>query len=126
MIKMLEYLTVYLTGALGYGALELLWRGRTHWSMLLTGGFCFTLLYIMHTRLSSPLPLRCLLGAMLVTCVEFTVGAIVNVTLGWNVWDYSGMRCNIGGQVCLLYSSLWLLMGVPVSWLSRALYARFG
>ena len=29
---------VFALGAAGYAALELLWRGRTHWTMALTGG----------------------------------------------------------------------------------------
>ena len=36
---------IFLIGGLGYGLLEILWRGRTHWSMLLTGGVCFIALY---------------------------------------------------------------------------------
>ena len=28
-------------GALGYGLIEILWRGYTHFSMLLAGGICF-------------------------------------------------------------------------------------
>ena len=28
-------------GGISYGLLELLWRGRTHWTMLLLGGVCF-------------------------------------------------------------------------------------
>ena len=110
---------------MGYGALEILWRGRTHWTMLLTGGFCYLLLYTMDTRLDAPLYLRCILGALVVTAVEFTVGALVNVLLGWNVWDYSDMRFNLFGQVCLTYSVLWALLGIPVDWLSTAISRRF-
>ena len=29
---------LFLVGAGGYCLLELLWRGRTHWTMALTGG----------------------------------------------------------------------------------------
>ena len=29
---------VFALGAAGYATLELLWRGRTHWTMALTGG----------------------------------------------------------------------------------------
>ena len=39
-MKVLEYGGVFTAGGLGYGGLELLWRGRTHWSMLLCGGVC--------------------------------------------------------------------------------------
>ena len=38
-------------------------------------------------------------------------GCIVNLWLGWDVWDYSGMPGNILGQVCPRYFLLWL----PVS-----------
>ena len=36
----LEFLSIYVFGAIGYGALETLWRGYTHWTMIVTGGFC--------------------------------------------------------------------------------------
>ena len=42
---------IFLLGALGYGAVETLWRGGTHWTMLLTGGVCFLLIYLNATRL---------------------------------------------------------------------------
>ena len=35
---------VFSLGGLGYGGIEILWRGATHWSMLLTGGVCLLLL----------------------------------------------------------------------------------
>ena len=28
-------------GAVGYGLIEVMWRGYTHWSMLGAGGICF-------------------------------------------------------------------------------------
>ena len=43
-MKVLEYGGVFTAGGLGYGGLELLWRGRTHWSMLLCGGVCAVLI----------------------------------------------------------------------------------
>ena len=53
-------------GGLLYGSIELLWRGRTHPSMVLLGGFCF-LCFAELRRLRLLLPLRCLLGALTVT-----------------------------------------------------------
>ena len=41
----MEMIAVYVTGGLLYGLIELLWRGWTHWSMLLCGGACFALMY---------------------------------------------------------------------------------
>lgn len=41
------------------------------------------------------------------------VGCIVNLWLGWDVWDYSGMVFNILGQVCLAYWMLWVALSLP-------------
>lgn len=96
-------------GALYY-LLELLWRGRSHPSMVLLGGLCFWGLGRVG-RLRLSLPLRALLGAALVTCAEFFSGLLLNLALRWDVWDYSGLPGNLLGQVCLLYAALW----VPLS-----------
>ena len=66
-------------GAAGYGVLELLWRGRTHWSMLLAGGICF-LVYYKLCRDSQHMPLfvKCLLGASLITSVELMFGTVTS------------------------------------------------
>ena len=36
---------LFLFGGVGYGLVELIWRGRTHPSMVITGGICFLLVY---------------------------------------------------------------------------------
>ena len=41
----MEQLFVFFIGAAGYGLLEILWRGYTHWTMLICGGICFFLIY---------------------------------------------------------------------------------
>lgn len=98
-------------GGICYNGMELLWRGRTHWSMFLVGGICFELIGRIHTRLwDRPLVLRCALCSLAVTAVELVSGCIVNRWLGLGVWDYSGMRYHILGQVCLAYSLLWMLL----------------
>ena len=43
-------------------------------------------------------------GALIVTAYEFTVGLIVNVKLGWDIWDYSSIPFNILGQICPIYT----------------------
>ena len=48
------------------------------------------------------------IGVLIITGSEFLVGCIVNLWLGWNVWDYSGLPGNILGQICILYILLWL------------------
>ncbi len=94
-----------------YNLIELLWRGRTHWSMFFVGGACFEIIGSIHTRLRHhPLPVRCTLCAVAVTAVELVSGCVLNLWLGLKVWDYSTRRFHIKGQVCLLYSLFWLIL----------------
>ncbi|NCC69402.1 MAG: hypothetical protein EOM14_14665, partial [Clostridia bacterium] len=96
-----------------YGAIELLWRGRTHWTMLIAGGISFSVMYLIATRSNWTLPQKWICSAAVITTLEFVIGSIVNIRLGWNVWDYSGRPFNLYGQICLLYSVLWFLLAIP-------------
>ena len=111
MRKILEFATVFLTGGVTYSLLEILWRGYTHWTMTVTGGICFTVLYILHVyaRTLSFLT-RCVIGTSVITLVEFAVGCTVNLWLGWHVWDYADVPGNVLGQICLPFSLMWLLL----------------
>lgn len=104
-------LRLFLIGAVGYTMIELLWRGHTHWSMSITGGICFLFIYAIWKKLrSAPWYLTCLCCAGAVTAVEFLVGCIVNLALGWNVWSYAQMPFNLLGQICPLFSVLWFFL----------------
>jgi hypothetical protein len=95
-----EYFTVGLVGSLGYSGLEIMWRGHTHWTMSLTGGACLLLLYVLDGRMDGwNLIARCLVGCGVITGIEFAVGCVVNLLLGWNVWNYSNQTSSCG-QVC--------------------------
>ena len=100
-----------------YGGLEILWRGYTHWTMLLLAAVISVPLDIANDTVipwETPLWIQALIGGTIITAAEFVVGCIVNLWLGWDVWDYSGMAFNILGQVCLTYWVLWVLMAGPV------------
>jgi uncharacterized membrane protein len=49
---------------------------------------------------------------------------VVNIVLGWNVWSYSGKWLNLGGQICLLFSLLWVGLSIPAIWLLTAVSRR--
>lgn len=105
---------VFLTGCFIYSLMEISARGFTHWTMTLTGGIILTILYEMFTGLRSvPFWQKCILRYLIITSVEFTVGVIVNIILGWNVWNYSDMPFNILGQICLPFTVLWLFLCIP-------------
>ena len=117
----LEFCSIYVFGAIGYGSLETLWRGYTHWTMIVTGGFCCCLIHLIATRMREALWKKWILCMAVVTTVEFVVGCMVNIRLGWNVWDYSGLLFNLMGQICPLFSFFWFLLSIPCVYVSRLL-----
>ncbi len=103
---------LFATGGVLYAIMELLWRGHTHWTMIIVGGFCFVLLGLINELYPWGMALvsQMLISALLITVVEYITGLLVNVWLGWGVWDYSHMPYNLHGQICLLYSNLWFVL----------------
>lgn len=115
MKRMLKVFLLFLIGGMSYMFVELAYRGRTHWTMLIVGGICFILIGAQNELYTwdVPLILQCFMGALIVTTVEFISGCIINIKLGWDVWDYSGMSFNLLGQICLLFSCLWMFLSLP-------------
>ena len=120
-MKLSIILLTFFLGGTSYVLLELLWRGRSHVSMFCAGGLALLLLHGLFLRFALPLFAQCLLGGLVITAIEFVAGAIVNVRLKLNVWDYSKMPLNLYGQVCLPFSLLWCLLTLPISFLSSYL-----
>ncbi len=101
----------FLSGFFLYAGFEIAARGYTHWTMALLGGCTVAVLFCMERQLTGePFWVRGLLGALFVTCAEFTVGVFDNLIMGWHVWDYSELRFNLLGQVCLRFSALWFVL----------------
>ena len=105
----------FLLGGIGYGLIEIIWRGRTHISMVLTGGICLIAICAVNEKMRGKnVFLRSAVCASAITAAEFAVGMLVNRLMNLNVWDYGGMPGNILGQICPLYSFLWFLLCVPI------------
>lgn len=128
MIK--KYLILGTIGGLIYVLLELIWRGYSHWTMFLLGGICFVLLGLINEILdwNTPLTLQMLIGCTVITVLEFITGCVVNLWLGWNVWDYSDLKFNILGQISLFSSIGWYfisLVGITLDdWLRYRLFGE--
>lgn len=107
---------LFLTGGTLYFLFETLWRGHSHWTMFALGGLCFVLVGGLNNFLpwEMPLLLQMLLGGLIITAGELLTGIIVNLWLGWRVWDYSALPGNLWGQICPQYSLLWVLLSGPV------------
>lgn len=105
-----------LFGGIAYGAMEVLWRGYTHPSMVLTGGVCFAMICTVNRKWKHiPLVLRSTVCALGITAMEFCVGMLVNFTLHMEVWDYSDEWMHLLGQICPLYSCLWFFLSLFLS-----------
>ncbi|WP_312942969.1 DnaB-like helicase N-terminal domain-containing protein [Oscillibacter sp.] len=78
------------------------------------------LLGLMMERMGAELPWRCpiwtqaILCGLTITAAEFLAGCVLNLWLGWRVWDYSGMPGNLLGQVYPEFAALWCLVSGPV------------
>ena len=108
---LLKKTLLFATGGCAYVALEFLWRGWSHSSMFLAGGSCFLLLGKLETvRPRLPLPIRAMVGAGIITMVEYTAGLLVNRR--YSVWDYRKVPMNLHGQICLPFCLLWLPVGL--------------
>lgn len=119
MKKLCKALLLFLIGGSLYVLIELIARGRSHWTMALLGGLCFLFIGAINERVpwSVGLLWQMLLGGGIITVLELATGLVVNVWLGWGVWDYSNMPINLWGQICLPYSLLWCLISLPAIYL---------
>ncbi len=104
-----------LLGALGYPALEVAWRGRTHWTMALAGGMAAVALRRISGRhRRRPLWRQALRGGLAITGIEYAIGRLFNRR--HRIWDYRKMPLNLQGQVCLSYTACWcVLSGLVLS-----------
>lgn len=93
-----------------YVGIELLYRGYSHWSMFLVGGYCALAIGTQNEYIKWDYPLwkQILNGEFIVLTTEFIAGCIVNLHLKWNIWDYSSIPFNLLGQICFPFAILWL------------------
>lgn len=119
-MKIWKQAVLFYLGGCAYMGLELLWRGRSHGSMFVAGGTCFLLIgHLNHVRPRLPLPLRAVTGAGIVTMVELAIGLLCNRS--YEVWDYRDRAGNFLGQICPMFTALW----IPVSLMALFLYDLF-
>ena len=106
---------IFIIFGISYYLLEILWRGYSHWTMIIVGGLCGLLIGLINEitpKMNTVLQM--LLGSVIVTIIEFVTGYIINIKLDLNIWDYSNLKFNILGQVSLLFSILWFFLSYIV------------
>ena len=85
--------------------------------MFVAGGLCFLLMgQLGKVQPRLPLIPRALAGAGIITMVELATGLLVNRS--YSVWDYRSVPGNFLGQICPLYTLLW----IPVALMAMVIY----
>ena len=124
-----KYFILGIIGGAIYVLLEMLWRGFSHWTMFLLGAVCFILIGLVNEvfEWDTPLILQMFCGCAIITALEFVTGCIVNLWLGWEVWDYSQYKFNVLGQISLRSSVGWYFLSLVGIFLDDWLrYKLFG
>lgn len=112
--KCSEYLFIWALGGCVYYWIEIAFRGFSHWTMFILGGFALVFCtfqgQVMHWK--EPLWRQLFRAVIFVTSLEFITGIIVNKWLGLAIWDYSDQPMQLWGQICvpfmILFSGLLL------------------
>lgn len=113
-----EDIILWMTGGLLYFYLEIAYRGYSHYSMIICGGLCFLIVGTVGNSILNNKPvlyaiiLIMFFGALIITTLEFVTGIIVNLRYDMGVWDYSSLKFNVYGQICLGYTMLWGLLSL--------------
>ena len=111
---------VFLIGGAAYQGIEILWRGFTHPSMFFAGGLCLLAIDFINGIFGrKSVPFTAALCGTVITIVELAAGTVINVIMGMSVWDYSDVPFNFMGQICPVYTLLWILISIPAIYICR-------
>ncbi len=116
MIEEQKNSVLFCFGGTLYYLIEVVWKsirgGNTHWAMFLLGGLSFLLIGLINEKISWEMGFvwQALIGAAIITGLEFCAGMILNVWFGLGIWDYSHLPLNVMGQICLPFSLAWVVL----------------
>ena len=103
-------------GGTSYYLIEILWRGYSHIGMFILGGLCFILIGSISRYYSTSKRSFLIyqgISCLVITILELVFGLVLNIVLKLDVWDYSNLKFNFLGQICLKYSIFWFFLSLP-------------
>ena len=76
-------LLIYILFGIAYYICEIIWRGYSHFTMVIVGGICGLIIgHFDEWTPSMNILLQMFLGAIVITSLEFISGYIINIKLG--------------------------------------------
>lgn len=113
MRRLIKPSALFGVGGVLYILIELMWRGRTHWTMFIVGGICFLLVGLINEIFTWDMPLirQQAISTVMITTIELLAGLLINSN--YAIWDYRDMPLNIMGQICFPYTLLWFFLSLP-------------
>ena len=114
--KIIPYGSIFIISGLIYTMLELIWRGRTHWTMFLCAGLCGLVMANVNNNLlefDTDFLKQVVVSALCCTGFEFLFGIIFNGN--FSIWDYRGLWGTIhilDDQVNILFFGIWIIISV--------------
>lgn len=108
-MTMCKYAILAWVGGSTYVTVEVFFRSRSHWTMFVVASVVFITVGLLNELFSweTSLIWQVLIGVAMATLVELLTGLVVNVWLGWAIWDYSQMPGNLWGQICPQFAAAW-------------------
>jgi len=125
MKKLFKYTILLIYGGVIYYFIELIYRGYSHYTMILVGGFCFICIGLLNEFYAYKMPLikQMIISSVIVTAIEFIAGIILNIWLKLDIWNYGNLKFNLLGQISLRTSVIWFLLTLPAIYLDY--YLRY-
>lgn len=108
----LKFFTLFIAGGLIYCLIEIIYRGRTHWTSFIMGGVALCMAGALNEIrcFDMSLIIQMTTSGIIITIMEFFVGIYFNSD--YSIWDYRDMPFNVDGQVCLGFSLIWCLLSL--------------
>ena len=134
MSVMYVFIEVFVTAIFGemvsyYGTKQISMIGFSSVYMCVIGGFLGCLLgkfnEINFIKCNINLFFQSVIGMIIITLFELISGYILNIKLGFRLWDYSEYPINFIGQISLFRSILWFLICPLVFWFDDSIRSIF-
>ena len=116
-------IVLFVLGFCLYCTIEVLFRGFSFASMGILGGLAVVIIDKINDRISwdMDLTIQALIGAFIITTMEFIVGEIaLRTNILPVMWDYSDIALNIDGVICAPFMIAWAALSIIAIWVADA------